>query len=298
MIIAMSGATGLIGHTLKEFLLKKGHQVNEISNRHKWFNNSLQIFWDLKKNYVDAEALEGHDAIIHLAGANISARSWSASYKKEILDSRVKSTTLLVKAIQKMNRRPKIFFSASAVGYYGSHDSNDFVNERSPAGQGFLADVCHQWEDITTDLVLSGVRPVNMRFGVVLSKKGGALAKMLPPFYFCLGGKLGSGRQKMSWIALDEIPRIVDYIITHDDISGPVNFVSPNPVTNWEFTKTLGAVIHRPTIFPVPGFMIKLMFGEMGKTLLLEGAHVIPDVLLAQGYRYTYPDLAEALKAA
>ena len=296
MRIAISGATGLIGSTLKEFFLRNGHQVSEISRHRPWSKKSSHIMLDVKKNFIDAAALEGHDVVIHLAGANISAQGWSASYKKEIRDSRIKTTKLLVNTIQKMNNRPKIFFCASAVGYYGNHDPQVMVNERSSNGHGFLAEVCQEWENESVDLVLYGVRLVHMRFGVVLSKKGGALPKMLPAFYFGLGGRLGSGRQKMSWVALDEIPIIIDYIMDHDTISGPVNFVSPNAVTNAEFTKTLGSVIHRPTIFPVPGFMIKTIFGQMGQELLLEGAHVAPQVLLDRGYRFQFSNLKEVLE--
>ncbi len=294
MKIAISGIHGLIGSSLKDFFLKNGHQVNEIS-RHRGGKKSSNIFIDLKRDYVDSEALEGHDIIIHLAGANIS-RSWSASYKKEILESRVRSTNILVNAIKGINSRPKIFLCASAVGYYGTHDPEIIVNERNLSGLGFLADVCQEWENASADLILLGVRLVHMRFGVVLSKKGGALAKMKIPFYCGLGGRLGSGSQKMSWIAIDEIPRIIEFIVGNDKISGAVNFVSPHTVTNHQFTKILGSVIHRPTFLPFPGFVLKVLLGEMGQKLLLEGVHVTPQVLLDAGYRFEYPDLKEALQ--
>jgi uncharacterized protein (TIGR01777 family) len=293
MKIAISGTHGLIGSTLKNYFLRNGFQVSEIS-RHKGLLKSSKIFMDLRKQHVD-ESLEGHDIVIHLAGASISHR-WSAGYKKEILESRVQSAQLLVNAIKKMNRRPKVFFCASAVGYYGSHDPHVPIDEHSRCGDGFLAGVCQQWENASADLLLYGVRLIHMRFGVVLSKKGGALAKMLPAFYFCLGGRLGSGKQKMSWVALDEIPLMIKFIMDHEAISGPVNFVSPYSVTNKEFTKTLGSVIHRPTIFPIPGLMIKAMFGQMGKELLLEGANVVPQTLIDTGYRFQYPELKEALQ--
>ncbi|MBI3601864.1 MAG: TIGR01777 family protein [Candidatus Omnitrophica bacterium] len=296
MKIAISGATGLIGSTFKEFFLRNGHQVSVISRHRGFLKKTSDIFWDLNKNYIDTKALEGHDVIIHLAGANISAQNWSAAYKKEIRDSRIKSTRLLVQTIQCMSNRPKVFLCASAFGYYGHQEPEAVVDEKSPAGSGFLADVCREWENASADLVLYGVRLVHMRFGIVLSKKGGALAKMLPFFYWGLGGRLASGRQKMSWIAIDEIPRMVDFIIGHEEICGPVNMVSPKPVTNAEFTKTLGRVIDRPTIFPVPAAMIKLFFGQMGQELLLEGAHVKPSVFLNTGYNFQYPDLTTALK--
>ena len=296
MRIAISGATGLIGKTLKDHFLKNGHEVNEISRHRKLFNNKHTILLDLNKNYVDAHALEGHDIIIHLAGANISSKRWSKAYKKEILESRVKSTRILVHAIKDMNRRPKIFLCASAVGYYGNHDPAVPIDERNGGGHGFLAQVCQEWENASAEAILYGVRLIHMRFGVVLSKKGGALTKMLPVFYFGLGGRLGSGRQPMSWIMLDEIPNIVEHFILNEQISGPVNIVAPNAVTNREFTKALGKAIHRPAFLPVPGFMIKLLMGQMGKELLLEGAKVYPRVLINSGYTFKHPTIEEALK--
>jgi uncharacterized protein (TIGR01777 family) len=297
MKIAISGASGLVGSTLKGDLLKKGHVLATIS-RHRLGRDSSHIQYDLHKKTVDLAALEAQDVIIHLAGANISGQSWTPAYKKEILDSRVESTFVLVNAIKKLNRRPKLFICASAVGYYGNHDPSVIVNEHSQNGHGFLADVTREWENASADLINLGVRVVHLRFGVILSRQGGALAKMLPAFYLGLGGVLGSGQQKMSWVALNEIPSIVDFIINHDNISGPINAVSPQAVTNQEFTKTLGAVIHRPTVLPVPDFMIKMLFGQMGQELLLEGVHVKPEVLLNAGYSFKYPNLTEALQVA
>jgi uncharacterized protein (TIGR01777 family) len=296
MNIAISGSTGLIGTTLKNYFLRNGHQVSEITRHPGRSKKFSRIYFDPKKNYIDAESLEGHDVIIHLAGANIAGQRWTDSYKKEILESRIQSTKLLVNTITKMNNRPKIFLCASAVGYYGNRDPQVPVNERSNAGHGFLPEVCHEWENASADLILLGVRLVYMRFGVVLSKKGGALAKMLMPFYAGVGGKLGSGKQKMSWIALDEISSIVDFILSHDEISGPVNFVSPNPVTNKEFTKALGKVIHRLTILPMPAFAVRLLFGEMGQSLLLEGCHAVPEILQKHGYQFLYPTIETALQ--
>ncbi len=296
MKIAISGATGLIGSALKAFLLRNGHEVDEISRHRGRGLHKSQIFWNPDEDYIDIAALEGHDVIVHLAGSNISVQSWSATYKKEILSSRVKSTKLLVDTIQKMNKRPKIFFCASAVGYYGNQDPYLKINERSLAGQGFLPKVCQEWENASADLILYGVRLVHMRFGIVLSKKGGALAKMLPLFYFGLGGRWGLGHQKMSWIALEEIGSIVEFIMSRDGINGPVNFTSPNSVTNREFTKILGKVIFRPTLLPVPAFVIRWLFGEMGQAFLLDGCDAIPEVLQKAGYQFNYPDLRGALQ--
>lgn len=296
MRVAISGASGLIGRTLKEHFLKNAHEVSEISRHRGIFNNQDTILWNLKEETIDAQALEDHDIIVHLAGADISAQKWTKAYKKEILQSRVSSTKTLVHAIKDLSKRPKIVFTASAVGFYGNHDPFVPLNEHSSCGTNFLAQVCHEWENASADLILYGIRLIHMRFGVVLSNRGGALTKMLPVFYCGLGGRLGSGGQKMSWIAIDEIPAIIDYIIAHDQISGPVNFVAPNPVTNKQFTKTLGKVLFRPTILPVPAFVIRSLFGQMGKELLLEGAHVTPKVLLDTGYQFQYPDLEKALR--
>jgi uncharacterized protein len=296
MKIAISGSTGLIGSALKKHFIAQGHQVSEIT-RHRLGNRRLpQIYLNYHKNFIDAEALEGQDVIIHLAGANISGKRWSYEYKREIYDSRVKSTKVLVEAIKKMNRRPKVFLCASAVGYYGNRDPNTPVNERSHVGKGFLSKVCHEWENASADLVLFGVRSVYLRFGVVLSKRGGALARMLLPFYLGLGGRLGPGTQKMSWTTPEEIVSMVDFILSQETISGPVNMVSPFPVSNREFTKALGKVIFRPTILPMPSFIVRLIFGEMGQELLLEGCHATPEALETKGYVFKYPKIEAALK--
>jgi len=296
MKIAISGATGLIGSTLKAFFLKKGHEVSEISRQCEAKNHGSKILLDIKNKYIDIDALEGHDVIIHLSGANISEQQWSKAYKEEIQHSRLESTKLLVYAIQKMNWRPKVFLCASAVGYYGNHDSMLEVNEKFQAGKGFLPDVCKEWENSSADVISYGVRCVYMRFGMVLSRKGGALAKMLPAFYLGLGGRLGRGKQMMSWVVLNEIPNMVDFILSHDMIAGPVNFVSPNAVSNQEFTETLGKVIHRPTLCALPDFVVRMLFGEMGQTLLLEGCHAVPEVLTSAGYQFQYPYIQGAFE--
>jgi len=297
MKIAISGTGGLVGSALKRELAARAYVISEIT-RQRRAKQPGSIYYDLKQKTIDLAAFEGQDVVIHLAGANISGKRWSSAYKKEILDSRVESTAVLVKAMKKLTRRPKLFICASAVGYYGNHDPSVIVHEHSQNGHGFLADVTREWENASAELVNLGVRVVHLRFGVILSRKGGALAKMLPAFNLGLGGVLGSGQQMMSWVALDEISSIVDFIINHDNISGPVNAVSPQAVTNQMFTKVLGEAIHRPTVFPVPAFMIKLLFGQMGQELLLEGVHVKPEVLLKAGYQFKYPTLIQALNAA
>lgn len=296
MRIAISGSSGLIGKTLKNHFQAQGHEVLEIVRHKPLFNKKNFIHLDLKHGTVDSAALENLDILIHLAGSNIADRRWTEAYKQEILDSRIKSTKILVHAIKELNKRPKTFFCASAIGFYGNQPESIQVDERSNNGHGFLAQVCQEWENASADAILYGVRLIHTRFGIVLSKKGGALAKMLPVFYFGLGGKLGNGKQKMSWVALDEVPCMFDHVIAHEEINGPVNIVSPNPVTNREFTRILGKVLFRPTIMLVPGFMIKLLMGQMGKELLLEGAHVNPAALSKTGYKFIYPDLEGALR--
>ncbi len=296
--IAITGSTGLIGSALVSFLLKQGHQVTQISrNKHLKGPQTPVVFWDPQKGQVDAAALEGFDAVIHLAGANVGER-WDASYKQTILESRVDGTRLLSRILGGLKHKPKVLLSASAIGYYGNHAPDVLLDEASAGGNGFLADVCRRWEAETQAAVEAGIRVVHLRFGVVLSKKGGALAKMGLPFALGLGGILGSGKQMMSWIALDEIPRIVQFLINESKIIGPVNITAPAAVSNAEFTKVLGSVIHRPTFLPVPGFAVQLLFGEMGETLLLGGSHVVPKRLKEMGYQYTYPDLKKALEKA
>ncbi len=298
MRMAITGSTGMIGSTLISFFLSKGHSVTQITRQRvlKGAHQTPFLTWDPDAGQIDSQALEGHDAVIHLAGANVGER-WSESYKKDILQSRVKGTRLLCQTLARLKDKPKVLLSASAVGYYGNHAPDKILDENSPQGQGFLPDVCQQWEEETKVAKDAGIRVVNMRFGVVLSKNGGALAKMWTPFQMGLGGVLGSGKQMMSWVALDEIPFIIGHLM-NKDISGPVNLVSPQVVSNAQFTRVLGQVIKRPTIFHIPGFMIQLLFGEMGERLLLEGARVVPKRLQETGYQFHYPDLRSALEQA
>jgi hypothetical protein len=286
----------MIGKRLTAFLSACGHQIVEITRRSAQDRSpSSVIVWDPALNYLEIGQLEGFDVVIHLAGANVG-EYWSPEHKKDILESRVRSTRLLCESLLRVGSKPKLLISASAVGFYGDQPPQEALDESSPSGEGFLADVCRQWEEETNVLLYSGVRVVRMRLGVVLSKSGGALSKMLMPFYGGLGGVLGNGRQMISWVALDEIPFCVDHIIKNDQIQGAVNVVSPQAVSNTQFTKTLGQVIHRPTILPVPGFAVGLLFGEMGRSLLLEGCRVLPRRLLESGYQFHFADLKTALK--
>ncbi len=295
MRIAITGSTGLIGSRLVEFFLSQGHAVSQMTRRSTVTNLQTPVIcWDPVHAHMDSHQLEGFDVVIHLAGTNVGEK-WNDEYKKSILDSRQQGTRLLAQTLSQLKNKPKVLLSASAIGFYGNHEAQTVLDETSPRGQGFLPDVCQVWEQETRPAQDAGIRVVNMRFGVVLSKKGGALAKMWVPFQFGLGGILGSGKQMMSWVALDEIPFIVDHLIK-SDVTGPVNVVSPQAVSNAEFTKVLGAAIKRPTVFPVPAFGVRILFGEMGQTLLLEGSHVVPKVLQNSGYRFHYADLNSALK--
>jgi uncharacterized protein (TIGR01777 family) len=230
-----------------------------------------------------------------LAGCNVG-EYWSPAYKKEILASRVQSTKLLCESVSHLVSKPKLLISASAIGFYGNHPPEEVLDEESPCAQGFLADVCRQWEEETNIAAQTGIRVVHLRLGVVLSKAGGAIAKMWLPFQLGVGGVLGNGRQMMSWVALDEIPYIIDHLIKTDKIKGAVNAVSPQAVSNAQFTKVLGQLMHRPTFLPVPGFAIRLLFGEMGQSLLLEGANVTPRRLQESGYQFHFADLKTALE--
>jgi uncharacterized protein (TIGR01777 family) len=232
---------------------------------------------------------------VHLAGANITAGRWTASRKELIRSSRVDSTRLLCETLAGLEPRPSVLIAASAIGFYG--DRGDAVmTEEHRAGSGFLAEVCRAWEDATSAAREAGIRVVNLRIGVVLAAAGGALAKMLTPFKLGLGGRLGTGRQYMSWIALDDLVGMIHHLLFADDLSGPVNAVAPNPVTNAEFTKALGRVLRRPTIFPVPVPIVRLAFGEMGRELLLAGARVEPAKVRESGFEFGHPRLEEALR--
>ena len=295
--IAMTGSTGMIGSALVKALEGKGHGVTPIIRRDTPLKTNRRVIrWDIDYGQIDKAGLEGHDVVIHLAGANLAGERWTPKYKRIIQESRLKSTALLSKTLTELKNPPRLFLSTSAVGYYGNNDFNDKKDEASPMGRGFLAELCHEWEKATQSAELRGIRVVCMRMGMVLSKAGGALGKMLPIFKLGVGGKIASGRQAMSWIALDEIPLIVLHVINCSTLTGPVNFVSPSAVFNEEFTRILGNVIRRPTVIPVPALALRLMFGEMADSLLLGGVNVIPRRLLESGYPFTYPDLKSTLQ--
>ena len=295
--IAITGSSGLIGSEIVDYFTRQGHRVTRVVRLESNLKTKDHIvYWDINTHKIDQEGLEGHDAIIHLAGASIADERWTPEYKEIIYASRVQGTAFLSEAITKLEIPPKVFISASAVGYYGSIESPKTVDESSPSAEDFLAKVCVDWERATEAVKNKGTRVVNLRLGMVVSGLGGALPKMLPFFQLGLGGKLGSGKQIISWIALKEIPSVIQFLIQNNAVQGPVNCVSPYPVSNAVFTRVLGSVLNKPTILPVPGFGVNIMFGEMGHTLLLSGAHVLPRKLEENGYRFQYLKLEEVLR--
>ena len=293
MNILVTGAGGLIGTALVSSLIASGHEVTRLV-RGQPKPGEKAAHWDPMAGSIDASALEGVDAVVHLAGENIAER-WTAAKKARIRDSRVRGTQLLCETLTRLSSPPKVLVSASAIGYYGDRGEETLTDD-SPPGRGFLSEVCRAWEAATEPARQQGIRVVPLRLGVVLSTAGGALAKILPPFRLGLGGVLGSGRQYMSWIALDDVVGAIQHAIVTDALQGPSNAVAPRAITNQEFTKTLGKVLGRPTAIPLPAFAARLMFGEMADELLLASARVQPTKLLASGYRFRYPELEEALQ--
>jgi uncharacterized protein (TIGR01777 family) len=295
MKILISGGTGLIGKELTKQLKNDGHEVVLLSRT----TGTGKVEWNPEQGKFDASLIKGFDAIVNLAGESIAGDNpiqgrWTSSRKEKILNSRVKATKLLSEAILNSDNPPKVFVSASAIGFYGDR-SDEKLTEESSNGKGFLAEVCNAWEK-ESQITKDKTRLVNARIGIVLSNDGGALASMLPPFKFGVGGILGNGKQYMSWISIEDAARSIIHSITNDDINGIINIVSPNPVTNFDFTKILGNVIKRPTIFPVPTFGIKILFGEMGEELLLSSGRVIPQKLIDTGFKFKFEHLANALK--
>ena len=293
MKIVVSGASGLIGTQLVAKLSQSGHEVIRLVRRSP---KADEIQWNPKSGTLDAAALEGADAVIHLSGAGIGDKRWSTSYRKEILDSRTDTTALLAKTIASLTRKPSVFLSGSAIGIYGARNDEQ-LTEVSTHGTGFLAEVCEQWEAAAKPAVDAGVRTVYLRTGIVLSPKGGALKKLLPLFKFGVGGKFGNGKQWQSWISIDDEIGAIEHLLTAN-VSGAVNLTAPNPVTNAEFTKVLASVLKRPAIVPVPTFAPKIVLGgELADALLFTGQRVIPAALNASGYSFKHSTLESALRS-
>ena len=296
MKILITGASGLIGKALQKNFADNGYEMLLASRKKSAKPDEIE--WDTEKGFAekDLPRLEALDAIIHLAGENVAGR-WTDEKKRRLMDSRVFGTRNVVEIVRKLENKPGVLISASAIGIYGDR-GDEILREESPAGDTFLAEICKNWEDEAVKAENFGVRVVRLRIGIVLSKAGGALAQMVTPFKFGLGGTIGSGQQWMSWIALEDVVRIVNFALENQNLNGAINAVAPNPVKNEEFTDTLGATLHRPTFLPLPAFAVNLAFGEMGDALLLDSTRVEPKKLKESGFKFNFPDLKSALEQA
>ena len=291
--VAVSGASGLVGSRLCASLAAAGHRVRRIVRRAP--AGEREVFWDPPLGTIEAQKLEGLDAVVNLAGENIGVGRWTSAKKERIRSSRVQSTRLLAETLGRLRRPPAVLINASAIGYYGDR-GDEPLDESSRPGSGFLAKVGRAWEAATGAAELAGLRVVCLRIGVVLSREGGALPRMLLPIRLGVGGRLGDGTQYLSWIALDDLIGAIHFILFHPELAGPVNAVAPAPVTNAEFTRALGRALGRPTALPLPAFAIRLLFGEKGTELLLSGAYVIPRRLEQAGFQFTLPEIGRALQ--
>ena len=293
MKILLSGASGFIGSALVARLGDEGHEPVRLV-RAEPRPGGAEIRWDPTAGRLDAASLEGFDAVVHLAGESIAEGRWTRARKTRIRDSRVRGTELLARTLARLSDRPEVLVSASAIGFYGDRGDQE-LDEQSPRGNGFVAEVCRQWEGASRTAGAAGIRVVQLRLGLVLSPTGGALAKMLPAFRLGLGGRLGSGRQYVSWITLDDLVDVVRHVLATDRLQGPVNAVAPQPVTNREFARALGRALRRPARVPVPRFALRAMLGEMADELLLASIRVLPRRLLDTGFRFGDADLPAAL---
>ncbi|HVF29280.1 MAG TPA: TIGR01777 family oxidoreductase [Pyrinomonadaceae bacterium] len=298
MKIIVTGATGLIGSALVPALIADGHNVTCLVRGDKpvlSHPGTTAARWNPEAGEIDKNALEGHDAAVHLAGESIAEGRWTDEKKRRIIESREKGTRLIAETLAALNPRPKVFVAASAIGYYGDRGAES-LDESSSSGKDFVSEVCRRWEAAAEAARAASIRVVHLRIGMVLSGEGGALGKMLTPFKMGVGGKIGSGEQYMSWIALDDVVGTIKHALKDESLEGAVNTVAPGAVTNAEFTKTLGGVLGRPTLFPVPAFAARLAFGEMADELLLSSTRVEPKRLHATNYQFAYPQLEGALR--
>jgi uncharacterized protein (TIGR01777 family) len=293
--VAISGASGLIGAALIASLQAGGHRAIPLVRRAPRPGEDA-LRWDPASGTITPAGPSVADAIVHLAGDSVMGLRWTADKKRRIRESRTIATRLLVQTLTRLAKPPAVLVCASGVGYYGSR-GDEVLSEESRPGTGFLADLAREWEAATATAIAQGIRVVNLRLGVVLSANGGALTKMLTPFRLGLGGVIGDGAQWMSWIALDDVTGAIRHALTTDALRGPVNAVAPAPVTNAEFTRTLGRALGRPTLVPLPAFAARLALGEMADELLLASQRVVPARLQASGYRFRYPTLEDALRA-
>ncbi len=293
MHIAVTGASGLVGSELTPLLIANGHEVTRLVRREP--SDEGLIRWDPLADAFDAHPLEGVDAVVHLAGENIGQGRWNAAKKQAMCDSRIRATRTLCEGLARMATPPRTLVCASAIGYYGERGDQS-MTEDCPPGKGFLAELVRDWEQASKSAEDAGIRVVILRLGVLLSTKGGALAKMLTPFQLGVGGAVGGGKQYWSWMSIDDAAGVILHALQTDQLAGPVNAVAPNAETNAAFTKTLGAVLRRPTWLPMPACLARLALGEMADELLLTSTRVLPDKLIETGYEFRYPKLEDALR--
>ncbi|QDV16160.1 Epimerase family protein [Gimesia panareensis] len=297
MKVLISGSSGLVGSALCQRLESEPDcEIVRLVRKQSPDTPDTTVVWNPAEGQLEPEAFAGIDAVIHLGGVNIASKRWSPEMKQKIFNSRFQSTSLLASQLAALEQKPSVMLCASAVGFYGDR-GDERVDETSARGAGFLADVCQAWEEATHSARDAGIRVVNMRFGMILDQKGGALSQMVTPFKMGVGGKLGSGKQYWSWIALPDVINAILFCLEHTELSGPVNFVAPDEVTNLEFTKTLGKVLSRPTCLPVPAWGIKTLFGEMGQELMLTSARATPTKLTEAGFQFQYPKLEVAFRS-
>lgn len=294
--IVVSGASGLVGSALSQAIGDRAWSLRRLVRGSSSSDRGDSISWNPESGLLNFTGFSGADAVVHLAGENIASGRWTPAKKLRIRDSRVIGTHRLCKSLASMPNPPRVLVCASAIGYYGERGDHPLAETEFP-GRGFLPEVCTQWERATQPAVDVGIRVVNLRIGVVLSPDGGALKQMLLPFQFGLGGKIGSGRQYWSWISLPDLVRSILFAVEEETLTGPVNAVAPDAVTNVEFTCVLGRVLRRPTLFPLPGFMARLVLGEMADELLLASIRVLPEQLQKHGFEFEHPDLETALRA-
>ncbi|MDX2191553.1 MAG: TIGR01777 family oxidoreductase [Bacteroidota bacterium] len=294
-IVLITGGTGNIGEILTNLLISKGYEVRYLSRNGGLKNNIFSYKWDIKNKTIDINSLENVSAIVHLAGAGIADKPWTEAYKQEIISSRIESSGLLKKAITESSNFPKVIVSASAIGIYKQSDLQDIVDEESALGTDFLAEVCKTWESKADEFSELGIRTSKLRIGIVLSQNGGALPAIAKPIRYFAGAPLGSGRQWMPWIHVNDLAAMIVHSIENEHINGVFNAVSPNPVTNKEFTYLLAKKLKRPILLPnVPGFVMKIILGEMAD-LVLNGNHISSEKIQKTGFKFEFEDLEDAL---
>lgn len=295
MKLLITGSRGLLGSTLREHWLGQRHEVFRLVRPNTGMHQTDCVPWDPRAGTIDGSRLENMDVVVHLAGENIAKQRWNPKHMEMIRRSRLDTTQTLCQAIAKLHQKPKLLLCASAVGYYGS-GGQATLTEASPVGQGYLAEVCQAWEAASQPAIQAGVRVVHLRLGMILSLKGGVLQQMLPLFRWGMAGKLGSGNQWWPWISITDVVGAIDHLIQQSDLAGPVNLVSPEPVTNAQFTKCLSKTVGRPAILPAPGWLLKMVVGRMADDLLLSSQKVEPTKLIASGYRFQSPNLEQTIR--